>query len=398
MLQTKPGQKYYQLTHDCLVHSIREWLTHKQRETKRGRAELLLADCAAVWNARPVNRQLPSLLQWIQIRWLTGKKNWTAQQRKMMEKTGTFYAVRLFLFSSVVMLLAWGLYEGLMYWRAINVVAFIKAADTSQVRQFLPYLDGQERRTTPMLRQLYAESAPDSKEQLHASIALLRVDGAQVDYLYGRLLEASPHEVPVIRDALVPYKDALIDRLWTVVEKPEKGKEPQRLRAAEAWAKYDPESERWDKASQAVVDQLVAENPVFLAFWVEGFRPIKGKLLESLKSIYGNPNGRESERFLATNVLADYAADNPQLLAALLMDADEKQFAVIYSKFKDHGEQGLLIAEIDKKLPPELPSSDEDREKLAKRQANAAVAFLRMNQPARVWPLLKHSPDPRVRS
>ena len=45
-----------------------------------------------------------------------------------------------------------------------------------------------------------------------------------------------------------------------------------------------------------------------------------------------------------------------------------------------------------------MPSSDEKREKLAKRQANAAVALLRMNQPEKVWPLLKHSPDPRVRS
>ena len=45
-----------------------------------------------------------------------------------------------------------------------------------------------------------------------------------------------------------------------------------------------------------------------------------------------------------------------------------------------------------------MPSSDDKREKLAKRQANAAVALLRMNQPEKVWPLLKHSPDPRVRS
>ena len=56
--------RYYQLTHDYLVHSLRDWLTRKQKETRRGRAELLLADRAAVWNARPENRQLPSLLQW----------------------------------------------------------------------------------------------------------------------------------------------------------------------------------------------------------------------------------------------------------------------------------------------------------------------------------------------
>ena len=49
VLQTKPGQKYYQLTHDYLVHSLREWLPRKQKETRRGRAELLLADRAALW-------------------------------------------------------------------------------------------------------------------------------------------------------------------------------------------------------------------------------------------------------------------------------------------------------------------------------------------------------------
>ena len=94
VLQTKPGQKYYQLTHDYLVPSLRDWLTRKQKETRRGRAELLLADRAAVWNARPENRQLPSLLQWLQIRWLTAKKNWTPPQRKMMAKAGRYHAVR----------------------------------------------------------------------------------------------------------------------------------------------------------------------------------------------------------------------------------------------------------------------------------------------------------------
>ena len=55
--QVQAGAKYYQLTHDYLVPSLRDWLTRKQKETRRGRAELLLVDRAAVWNARPENRQ-----------------------------------------------------------------------------------------------------------------------------------------------------------------------------------------------------------------------------------------------------------------------------------------------------------------------------------------------------
>ncbi len=45
----------------------------------------------------------------------------------------------------------------------------------------------------------------------------------------------------------------------------------------------------------------------------------------------------------------------------------------------------------------EAEKTEDDKEHLAKRQANAGVALLRLGQPEAVWPLLKHSPDPRVR-
>ncbi len=60
--------RYYQLTHDYLIPSLRDWLTRKQRETRRGRAELRLAERAALWNARPEDRHLPSIFEWANIR------------------------------------------------------------------------------------------------------------------------------------------------------------------------------------------------------------------------------------------------------------------------------------------------------------------------------------------
>ena len=48
----------YQLTHDFLVPSIREWLVRKQKESRRGRAELRLAERGALWQAKPEARQL----------------------------------------------------------------------------------------------------------------------------------------------------------------------------------------------------------------------------------------------------------------------------------------------------------------------------------------------------
>ena len=362
----------------------------------------MLADRAVVWNARPENRQLPSLLQWFQIKWLTKKKNWTPPQKKMMRKAGRYHALRGFVAAVLLALIGCGVYEVQGRLEAHALQGRLLDANTNEVPTIVADMLPYRRWINQLLHDDYAqaEASKDARKQLHASLALLPVDATQVNYLYGRLLEAAPHEVPVIRDALAAHQSELEEKLWAVVEKPQKGKESQQLRAAAALAKYAPESEKWAKVSSSVVDQLAAENPVFLGLWMEGFRPIKGELLASLANIYRDANRRESERTLATNILADYAADQPQVLADLLMDADEKQFAVIYPKFADRGEQGLpvLTGEIDKKLPPDLPSSDESREKLAKRQANAAVALLRMKQPAKVWPLLKHSPDPRVRS
>ena len=41
------AEKHYQLTHDHLVPALREWLNRKQKETRRGRAEILLEERAA---------------------------------------------------------------------------------------------------------------------------------------------------------------------------------------------------------------------------------------------------------------------------------------------------------------------------------------------------------------
>ncbi|HUG70853.1 MAG TPA: SUMF1/EgtB/PvdO family nonheme iron enzyme [Pirellulaceae bacterium] len=82
---SSPGRRCYQLTHDYLVPSLRQWLTKRQKETPIGRAELRLAERAAMWNARPERRQLPSMSEWLRIRLLTRASQWTKNQRRMMQ-------------------------------------------------------------------------------------------------------------------------------------------------------------------------------------------------------------------------------------------------------------------------------------------------------------------------
>lgn len=284
---------------------------------------------------------------------------------------------------------------------ANGLVQRVLDANTGDVPGIVVDISKYRRWADPRLREALDRPDASPRQKLHASLALLPVDATQVNYLYDRLLDAQPHEVPVIRDALAPHSESLRERLWAMAESPDKGQDPQRLRSAAALAKYDPDDPRWATVSRFVVDDLVQENPVYLLYWSEAFRPVKGALLEPLGVIFRDSRPeRSGDRNLASNLLADYAADDAQALAKLLMDADEKQFAMIYPKFRDQAESGLplLIASIDAKLPADLPSSDPKRETLARQQANAAVALLRIKQPDKVWPLLKQQPDPRVRS
>jgi tetratricopeptide (TPR) repeat protein len=82
----------YQLAHDYMVPSLREWLTQKQRETKKGRAELKLAERAAVWTANKENKQLPTLVEWFQIRRWTETNRWNASERNVMKTAGRVHA------------------------------------------------------------------------------------------------------------------------------------------------------------------------------------------------------------------------------------------------------------------------------------------------------------------
>ena len=74
--------------------SLRDWLTRKQRESRRGRAELRLAERATLWNAKPENRLLPSVVQWANFRLLIKKNDWTEAQRKMMSRAARTHGWR----------------------------------------------------------------------------------------------------------------------------------------------------------------------------------------------------------------------------------------------------------------------------------------------------------------
>src|SRR5271157_5940655 len=204
--KTQAGEKFFLLTHDYLVPSIREWLTRKQRETRRGRAELRLVERSSLWNAKPENRHLPSLLEWANIGLLTKKKDWTEPQRKMMKRAGRVHGLRTLGVATLIALLTWAGIEGYGTLRASSQVESLRTANTTDVPAIVRQLTGYRRWANPRLQPLTQIADDTSREKLHGSLALLPVDTSQLPFLEKRLLSATPAELPVIRDALKPHR------------------------------------------------------------------------------------------------------------------------------------------------------------------------------------------------
>jgi serine/threonine protein kinase/formylglycine-generating enzyme required for sulfatase activity len=374
----EPTDRYYQLTHDYLVPSLREWLTRKQKETRRGRAELLLADRAAVWNARRENRQLPSLPQWLGIRLMTRAAAWTESQRKMMRRAGRFHVRRALLVVAGLLLLALGSVEGFGRLKAHHLRDRLLESTTGDVpgvvQDMAPYRHWVDPLLVDALAQ--AETQTNPRRQLHVKLALLPVDSRQVHYLYARLLRAEAHEVGVIREALYEHRRDLTEPLWQVLQDPRRDAD-ERLRAACALARYDPDNPRWEAVSKDVAARLVTENAWELRTWADALEPVATFLLPPLAAFLEEENRAGAERALIAQLYGTYAT-------AL---ADPRQTRDAFTR-------------LETRLAVQSAAGDsaDTRLALAKRQANLGAALLVMGRSDRAWPMLRHSADPTRRS
>jgi formylglycine-generating enzyme required for sulfatase activity len=391
------SQKYYQLTHDYLVPSLRDWLTRKQRETGQGRAELRLADRAVLWKEKRENRHLPSLWEFFNIRLLTDKRKWTAPQRKMMRKAERLHGTRVSIAATVAIAALFSGWEINGHFQARSLVRRLMVADITEVPGIVHEMDGYRRWANPLLRQEDADAKEGSDKKLDLALALLAVDKGKVSELRNYLPFASPGQFPVIRGALLPDHDSVVEPLWTIALDPKRGAR-QRFQAACALAMYTPDDHRWNEINTIVAGRLVTLEASALVAWRGALRPAKAQLIRPLASIYSDTKQKEQSRTYATETLADYAADQPAALFDLLADAEQFQFPVLFDKVAGHKDKAVALAqeEISKKCASS--ASEEDKEHLAKRQANAAVALLRLGTPDKVWQLFKFNPDPRARS
>jgi hypothetical protein len=170
-----------------------------------------------------------------------------------------------------------------------------------------------------------ALQSTDDREHVHASLALLPVDVSQVDYLFDRLIKATPSELPVLRAALRPHQANLASKLWTALDSAQPG-DVSLLPVASALADYDADSPRWESMGGKVAQALIRVDRVYLGRWLDALKPVRKPVTTSLGAIFR------------------YAAN-------VLLDADPKTFVAAFpiAQYHEPLTSPLLLAEIARK-------------------------------------------------
>ncbi len=191
--------RYYQLTHDYMVPSLRDWLTRKQQETRAGRAELKLAERTNLWTAKPENRYLPSIGEWGSIRTLTDRAKWTSPQRVMMRRAGRVHSLRWGMGLAVALLV--GVTTQQIYstierrnlaTRAKTAVASLNSSRGIILPPLASFEEFPRELLTEELRTQFAESADNRK--LPLAYARSHFGDVDIDFLVSQVEQAQPEE------------------------------------------------------------------------------------------------------------------------------------------------------------------------------------------------------------
>ncbi len=341
---TEPKRRYYQLSHDFLVGSLRDWLNRKQRETLRGRAQLVLTERSDMWAARQEGKQLPSLLEWIRICFWTRHGERTDRENQVMKAASRRHARNLTSATALIVLVAAGFLwaQSAIKARHEQAVASEKVeglitADIAEVPDLLDELKGLTGSVVSELTNAFQSPDTSQSGRVYASLALLPTDASQQTFLTQRVIVSEPQEVKLIGQRFLEAKLTPSLKLWQTVDS--SATVPQeKLRLLGLLAQTDPENVRWPETAPFLVEQIVAEPPVQAVEWSRLVNPVAAEMKQPLLTVFQNPQRTAVERTNASTVLAEQHQDDPEFLTNLIVETSAAQFAIVLPYLKKHRE------------------------------------------------------------
>lgn len=371
-----PGERYYQLVHDDLVSSIRNWLAEDERSTSQGRARLRLATITAVWSDSPGSKRLPSLTEWIGILWHVPPRLWSPEASRMLTAASRHHAFRI---AAAAFLLVSLSYLGRTWQRRADAktrAAQVLGYDLAALRAIFSEIDRDRDELMPLFREAESDPGPSVGRRINVLVLLFRLDPTpeRAKALCELACSSEPEDLVILRETLAsaPGQVPTLD-LWAIVRHSNTDR-PTRLRAASVLAALQPAGPDWAEHAPAIAAAWLAEEPGRLARWLKLLDPAASGLLPKI-----------AEALSLTDV-------QPSTFRPLILALTERGRAA-----ETVSALIAILDEFDRQPEPPLAKIQE-RDLLARRRASAVAALAELGTLDRVWPMLRHREDPRLRA
>ncbi|MCA9029591.1 MAG: protein kinase [Planctomycetaceae bacterium] len=362
-------EKSYQLSHDFLVPSVREWLHAQQRATYRGRLRLSLAEQAGIWNRQRQPRLLPSMLEWLQSRLLFLPGEFRGTTAEMLRSADKRRGMELVLGALLLVLAGLGLQQYEMNRRASGLVAQLTTSEITAVPGIVDELESLRTYGERPLIAAQNRHSDNRLRQLVLAIADMRWHPERADDVFEQSLQATSEEILVIRDELQSHSSQLQQSTWNILSDAEKDPEKQRqrgVRAAQLLAAWDPpraedlvakaeddpnltetqsqvatpeEKNTWLDFAPFITDSLLAEceqSPQQFDSIVESVQSLKELLRPELAQYLGIEEQHASTKSsFALLMLSRFYADDRDMRTELALDAAPWQWRVLFNSPND---------------------------------------------------------------
>ena len=289
------------------------------------------------------------------------------------------------------------------YERTISQASELLTASPEAVPNILQNLEPRRAEIVPQLREMLDRKGLSDNERQRVRMALLADDPSQTQALVDGLFSADSREFVLMRDLLLAEGRPKAEPMWTTLEDADRAAE-ERFRAGVFLAGDEESSaDRWRRHAELIAAHLVSSlvaNPGDYGVWVNALRPMRTELVEPLTRIVRDAGRADREQDVVAHILADYAADRPEVLTGLLLNSRPAQFPVFLSVLSDGPHRAQAKFELLNAFGSTAAAggSSAELDELAKRRANAAIALVQLGGFEQLGTLLEETGDPSARS
>lgn len=416
----------YQLSHDFLVPSIRDWLSTQQKRTWSGRVEQTILQQAEYWSHNRQRRFLPSFWEWLQSLCLLPRYRLGVVEVEMLRARDRLSGIQIVLAVTLLLVALWGVQTTVRAFSINSLVSRLQVAETSQIPRLLTEIDEFGPSGHRALESALGSAAHSTRESFLLQLPLLpqhpEHKRAVLDYA---LHQAELTEVSLACNALQPYAVEIAIECWKIIEAAESdfqspialvfsATDDARLHALVLLATVDPGRsasevrsppvdsdlpvDRWTKfgpTAAKIAVRAATQHPSQYNTIVESLRPISEHLVPVLQQAIGRLD-YDSQAFSSLSLLRDFTSHDPgrQTLQCLSASKWQRPY-IVPSVDKLEGE--VLRAEFNR--TEDSSSSNPNQLPTALRRAMAATLLLLVRQPDPIaWTVFHRTTDLTSRS